>query len=80
MGFRRTGQLSEAKSPCKPQVCEDAIVRWRIKWLREMMVGSTDATLTVSTALNHYMHREDPELILSGIRRVIAVAAKRASR
>jgi hypothetical protein len=44
-----------------------------------MMVGSIDATLTVSTAARHHMHVDDPELIVSGIRRVLAAAARRRS-
>jgi pimeloyl-ACP methyl ester carboxylesterase len=72
--------ISWAKSPCKPQVCEEAIVKWRIKWLRDMMIGSTDATLTIATSVPHHMHVADPELIMAGIRRVMAAAAKRASK
>jgi hypothetical protein len=45
-----------------------------------MMTGSTDATLTIATALPHNMHVADPELIIAGIRRVIGSAAKRASK
>lgn len=72
--------ISWTKSPCTPQVCEEAIVKWRIKWLRDMMVGSTDATLTIATAVPHHMHVSDPELILTGIRRVIAATARRAAK
>ena len=72
--------ISWRNSPCPPAACEEAIVKWRIKWLRDMMVGSTDATLTVSTAARHHMHVDDPALIVSGIRRVLGAAARRPLR
>jgi pimeloyl-ACP methyl ester carboxylesterase len=72
--------VSWRTSPCAPRACEDAVVKWRIKWLREMMVGSSDATLTVATAVRHHMHVDDPDLILSGIRRVLTTAVKRSGR
>jgi hypothetical protein len=36
------------------------------------MVGSTSGTLTIATTLHHYMHTEDPDLIVDGIRPVLA--------
>jgi pimeloyl-ACP methyl ester carboxylesterase len=72
--------ISWRNSPCAPAVCEEAIVKWRIKWLRDMMVGSTDATLTVATAVKHHMHVDDPGLIVSGIRRVLDAVSRRSAR
>jgi pimeloyl-ACP methyl ester carboxylesterase len=70
------GPMSWVNSPCTPRVCEDAIVHWRIKWLRDMMVSSTNATLTVATAVGHDMHVQDPDLIVNGIRRVLTAAVR----
>jgi hypothetical protein len=64
-------------SPCAPLVCEEAIIKWRIKWLREMMIGSSDVTLTIATAVRHHKHVDDPDLIVSGIRRVLTAASVR---
>jgi hypothetical protein len=43
----------------------------RIKWLRDIMVSSTNATITVATAVGHDMHVQDPDLSVNGIRRVL---------
>jgi len=72
--------VSWRTSPCAPRACEEAVVKWRIKWLRDMMIGSPDATLTIATAVRHHMHVDDPDLIVSGIRRILAVASKRPVR
>jgi pimeloyl-ACP methyl ester carboxylesterase len=74
------GPNSWRTSPCAPRICEEAVVKWRIKWLRDMMVGSSDATLTIATAVGHHMHVADPDLIVSGIRRALTVASKRVAR
>ena len=59
-------RISWRTSPCAPRVCEEAVVKWRIKWLRDMMISSSDATLTIATAVRHHMHVDDPDLIVSG--------------
>jgi hypothetical protein len=71
--------ISWRTSPCAPRVCEEAIIKWRIKWLRDMIIGSSDATLTIATVLSHHMHVGDPDLILSGIRRVLTAASRRSA-
>jgi pimeloyl-ACP methyl ester carboxylesterase len=70
--------ISWRTSPCAPRVCEEAVIKWRIKWLREMMIGSSDATLTIATTVRHHMHVDDPDLIVSGIRRVLNAASRRS--
>jgi pimeloyl-ACP methyl ester carboxylesterase len=66
-------------SPCAPKECEEVLVRWRIHWLRAMMRGVSDATLTVSTSVGHFMHVEDPELVVTSIRRVFTSAGQRGA-
>jgi pimeloyl-ACP methyl ester carboxylesterase len=61
-------------SPCAPAVCQEALVKWRIRWLRAMMAGSSNATLTVATALGHFMHIEEPSLVTAAIQRVVVAA------
>jgi pimeloyl-ACP methyl ester carboxylesterase len=67
--------VSWKESPCVPKQCEDVLVRWRIRWLRAMMEGVSDATLTVAT-IGHFMHREDPGLVFSAIERVAAAGRR----
>jgi pimeloyl-ACP methyl ester carboxylesterase len=70
------GPASWKGAPCEPRVCEDALIRWRIRWLRQMMDGVTNATLTVATSVGHFMQREDPELVMSAIQRVLLLASR----
>ena len=71
------GPASWKGAPCEPKVCEDALVRWRIRWLRQMMEGVTNATLTVATSVGHFMQREDPDLVIAAIQRVVSAARLR---
>jgi hypothetical protein len=41
-----------------------------------MMAGITNATLTMATSVGHFMQREDPELVMSAIERVLSVARR----
>jgi hypothetical protein len=70
------GPESWRGAPCEPKTCEDALVRWRLHWLRQMMAGITNATLTMATSVGHFMQREDPELVMSAIERVLFVARR----
>jgi pimeloyl-ACP methyl ester carboxylesterase len=72
--------VSWRTSPCTPRVCEEAVIKWRMKWLRDMMIGSSDATLTIATAVRHHMHVDDPDLIVSGIDRVLTATRRRSVR
>jgi pimeloyl-ACP methyl ester carboxylesterase len=55
----------------------EADVRHRIKLLQEWALASPRGTLVVSNHSTHAVPREDPELIVWAIRRVLAAAAKR---
>lgn len=66
-------------SPCVPAVCQEALVKWRIHWLRAMTAASSNATLTVATSLGHFMHIEEPPLAIGAIQRVLD-AARRVNR
>jgi pimeloyl-ACP methyl ester carboxylesterase len=70
------GPESWRGAPCQPKQCEEALVKWRIHWLRQMMEGMTNATLTVATGVSHFMQSDDPQLVLSAVDRVIAAAVK----
>jgi hypothetical protein len=74
------GPASWKGSPCAPKQCEEVLVRWRIHWLRQMMEGVKNATLTVATAVGHYMQAEDPDLVLSAIQRVVTAAGRSSAR
>jgi pimeloyl-ACP methyl ester carboxylesterase len=74
------GPASWNGSPCAPKECEEVLVRWRIHWLRQMMEGSKNATLTIATSVGHYMQGEDPELVLSAIQRVVTAAGRGGTR
>jgi hypothetical protein len=45
-----------------------------------MMIGSSDTTLTIATAVRHHMHVDDPDLIASGIDRVLTATRRRSVR
>lgn len=70
------GPASWQEAPCEPKVCEDALVRWRIHWLRQMMEGTSNGTLTVATSVGHFMQRDDPDLVVSAIQRVLTLARR----
>jgi pimeloyl-ACP methyl ester carboxylesterase len=55
----------------------EADVRHRIKVLQEWALASPRGTLVVSNHSTHAVPREDPELIVWAIRRVLAATAKR---
>jgi pimeloyl-ACP methyl ester carboxylesterase len=74
------GPASWKGSPCLPKICEAVLVRWRFHWLRAMMEGVTNGTLTVATAVGHNMQVEDPDLVLSAIQRVVTAAGRGAAR
>ena len=61
-------------SPCAASVCNEALLKWRIHWLRTMMVGSSSATLTIAMSLGHFMHIEEPSLVLGAVERVLKAA------
>jgi pimeloyl-ACP methyl ester carboxylesterase len=63
-------------SPCAPAVCQEALVKWRLRWLRAMLAGVTNATLSVATSVGHFMHAEEPPLVLGAIQRVLDAARK----
>lgn len=63
-------------SPCAPAVCQEALVTWRLRWLRAMVSGVTNSTLTVASSVGHFMHAEDPALVLGAIQRVLEAARK----
>jgi len=65
-------------SPCAPTVCNEALLKWRIHWLRAMIAGSSHATLTVAMALGHFMHVDEPDLVVDAIERVVSQARIRA--
>ena len=44
-----------------------------------MMIGSSDATLTIATAVRHHMHVDDPDLIMAGIRRILTATSSRST-
>ena len=54
----------------------EADVRHRIKLLQEWALASSRGTLVVSNHTTHAVPREDPDLIVWAIRRVLAAAAK----
>jgi pimeloyl-ACP methyl ester carboxylesterase len=70
------GPASWQEAPCEPKVCEGALVRWRIHWLRQMMEGTSNGTLTVATSVGHFMQRDDPDLVVSAIQRVLTLARR----
>jgi len=41
----------------------EALAQWRLRWLRAMMAGSSNASLTVAISLGHFMHIKDPPLV-----------------
>jgi pimeloyl-ACP methyl ester carboxylesterase len=63
--------------PCEPMICHERWVRFRTEWLREFVLGVTNATFTIATASGHRIHDEDPDLVVWAIQRVVAAAGRR---
>jgi len=63
--------------PCNPRDCYEAWVRLRVSWLMPLVRASSGGTLTVTTSSGHNMQRDDPELVVAAIRRVVRAATKR---
>jgi pimeloyl-ACP methyl ester carboxylesterase len=63
--------------PCQPIVCHEQYTRFRSEWLREYGTGVRDFTFATVTASGHAMPREDPDLVVWAIQRVVSPAARR---
>lgn len=63
-------------SPCAPAVCNEALLKWRFHWLRAMMADSRNATLTVAMSRGHFLHIEEPPLVLAAVERVLNAARR----
>ncbi len=60
--------------PCAPRDCHDASIRFRTRQLMAMSRASTNGTFVLATGRGHYIHKDDPALVMSAIQRVLGLA------
>ena len=68
------------KVPYDPDAQFAADVRHRIKMLQEWALASPRGTLVVSNETTHAIPRDDPDLVVWAVRRVLSAATSRPSR
>jgi pimeloyl-ACP methyl ester carboxylesterase len=68
--------LEALKLPFDARAHFDADVRHRVRQLQEWALGSPRGTLVVSNATTHLVPREDPDLIVWAVKRVLDQIAK----
>ena len=56
---------------CEPQACHDEAVRFRMGLLSAQAHEVTHGTFVLATNTVHYVQREDPDLVIWAIRRVL---------
>ena len=66
-----------AGRPCVPVVCRDEYMRQRIKALKLLAPPGPDSALTLSDESGHVIQRDQPFLVASAIRRVLALRSAR---
>lgn len=64
--------------PCAPRACHERWVELRRASLSALVRTSSAGLLTVTTAGGHFLQRDDPELVIWTIQRVLRSAAGRA--
>ena len=65
-----------AGEPCEPRACHGAWVRLRTGWLTPLVRDSSSGTFTLTTSSGHDVPREDPDLIVWAIQRVLTAARR----
>jgi pimeloyl-ACP methyl ester carboxylesterase len=63
--------------PCVPIVCRDAWMAQRIKALQLLAPPGPNSTVTLSEESGHAIQRDQPSLVVSAIRRVLALRSGR---
>ena len=63
-----------AGEPCRPRDCHDVWVRLRSGWLTRLARESPDGTFMLTTKSGHDLPREDPDLVVWAIQRVLSSA------
>jgi hypothetical protein len=69
--------LPAMRVPYDPKAHFDADLRHRTKLLQEWALASPRGTLVVSNTTTHAIPREDPDLIVWAVRRVLSAAPSR---
>lgn len=69
-----------AQDPCRPRECHDAWVQLRIGWLTPIAQETTDGTFTLTTSSGHHIPRDDPDLVVWAIHRVVSSVHRRVDR
>lgn len=57
--------------PCEPAACHEHWIRQRIQALRLLAAAGVDTVVTLADNSGHEIHRDDPALVVSEIRRVV---------
>jgi hypothetical protein len=66
-----------AGRPCIPAVCRDEWMRQRIKALKLLVPPGRDSAVTLSDESGHVIQRDQPSLVASAIRGVLALSSAR---
>jgi pimeloyl-ACP methyl ester carboxylesterase len=66
-----------AGRPCVPAVCRDEWMRQRIKALKLLAPPGRDSAVTLSDESGHVIQRDQPSLVVSAVRRVLALRSAR---
>lgn len=56
---------------CEPQECHRRSTQVRLAWMSTLIADVTNGTLTVVTNSGHFVQRDDPDLVVGQIRRVL---------
>jgi hypothetical protein len=62
--------------PCAPRDCHDASIRFRTDQLMAVTRAATNGTFILATGRGHYIHKDDPTLVLSAIQRLVTLGGK----
>ena len=60
--------------PCAPRACHDLSVRFRTERMMAVTRSVRDGTLIVATGRGHEIHVQDPQLVISAIRRTVSAS------
>jgi pimeloyl-ACP methyl ester carboxylesterase len=63
--------------PCEPRECHNHWLQFRKKWLEELLPEVGEGTVTIAAGAGHEVQTDDPALVVSAIRRVLAAVGAR---
>jgi peptidoglycan/xylan/chitin deacetylase (PgdA/CDA1 family) len=63
-----------SQRPCAPRDCHDRWLRFRRKWLEELVPEGAAGAVTIAARAGHEIQTEEPAVVVSAIRRVLAAA------